>query len=124
MFLVELMTALAVALLLTAVFAVGLRSRGLWRTWLIFFGLVLLAAWAGGVWIPPIGPPMLGVYWMPFLFVGLIIALLWAVTSRSPTAPGERPPRAEMEEEVDTTFSVFVWILMAGLAIAVLLAYV
>ena len=110
MLLVELMTALAVALLLTAIFAVGLRSRGLWRNWLIFFGLVSLAAWAGGVWLPPIGPAVVGVYWMPFLFVGLVVALLWAMTSRSHATTRERPPRAKAEERVDTTFSVFVWI--------------
>lgn len=122
MFLVDLMLALAVALLLTAIFAVGLGSRRLGPNWLIFFGLVMLAAWAGGVWIPPVGPPVLGIYWMPFLFVGLVVTVLWAVTNRPERVEGEgvRGPEAE---EAGLTFSLFIWILMIGLAVAILLAY-
>jgi hypothetical protein len=123
-FLVDLMAALAVALLLTVVFAAGLGSSRLGPNWLIFFALVLLAAWAGGVWIPPVGPPVLGMYWVPFLFIGLVVAVLWAVTHGPRRVRPAAPPRPEAEEEVGTTFSVLVWILMIGLAIAVLLAYV
>jgi len=120
-FLVDLMLALAVALLLTAIFAAGLGSRRLGSNWLIFFGLVTLAAWAGGVWIPPVGPPVLGIYWVPFLFVGLVATVLWAVTNRPEGA--EREGNGPEAEEVGLTFSLFVWILMIGLALAILLAY-
>ena len=122
------MVALAVALLLTVVFAAGVGSRRLGPNWLVFFGLVLLAAWAGGVWIPPVGPALLGVYWMPFLFVALILAVLWVLTTRARRTGrrevGRVAAQEEMQRPVGVTFSVLVWILMIGLAVAILLAYV
>jgi Na+/melibiose symporter-like transporter len=122
--LVELMVALGVALLVTAIFAVGLRTRSVWPNWLIFFGLVLLAAWAGGVWITPVGPAVRGIYWVPFLFVGLIMAVLLTAV----VAPGSTltrwKTRTEREGETEIAFSVLVWVLAIGLAMAVFLAYV
>jgi hypothetical protein len=124
MLLVDLLVALAVALLLTAIFTAGTRSRGIWVTWLLFFAMVLLAAWAGGMWLRPIGPPVRGVYWLPFLVVGLVVALLLAATMpRAPVLHG-RAPGPERGPEVEMTFSIFFWVLMVGLAIAILLAYV
>lgn len=124
MLLVEVMTALAVAILLTAILAATLPVRRLWRGWLLFFGAVLLAAWAGGVWLPPVGASAVGIYWMPFLFVGLVVALLLAPSIRRRAR--ERSQRAEGAEKVpvETTFSVLMWVLMIGLAVAILLAYV
>jgi hypothetical protein len=124
MLLLDLMVALAVALLVTAIFAAGLRGRSVWPNWLVFFGLVLLAAWAGGVWIRPVGPPAWGVYWVPFLLVGLVIALLLAVTLEPERAQRRRAAAAEPGGKSSTVFSVLMWVLTIGLAIAILLAYV
>jgi len=122
--LVEVMVALAVSMLLTAVLAASLPARRLWRGWLIFFGLVLLAAWAGGVWLPPVGPSFLGVYWMPFLFIGLVIALLFAPMVRRGASAQERADRGRGPEALATVLSMLVWILMTGLAVVILLAYI
>jgi hypothetical protein len=59
--------------------AVGLFGRsGPWASIPVFFALIFLAAWAGGVWIAPMGPVLFGVYWVPFVVFGLIFALLLA----------------------------------------------
>ena len=124
MYLVEVMTALAVAILLTAILAATLPARRLWRGWLLFFGVVLLSAWAGGVWLPPVGPSMFGIAWMPFLFVGLVVALLLAPSVRRRAREGDRSRDGADDVPVETTFSVLIWVLMIGLAVAILLAYV
>ena len=118
------MTALAVGILLTAIVAATLPVRRLWRGWLLFFGVVLLAAWAGGVWLPPVGPSMFGIAWMPFLFVGLVIGLLLAPSVRRRARAAGQQARGDGKVPMETTFSVLIWVLMIGLAVAILLAYV
>jgi len=126
MFFVDLLFALAVALLLTAIFAAGFRNRGPWAAWWVFLLVVFLAAWAGGVWITPFGPLLFDTYWLPILVVGLIFALLLAaaVPARAPRTRAEAIAEARAEEEAAAAFSVFFWILLIGLAIAIVLAYV
>lgn len=124
MLLVEVMTALAVGILLTAILAATLPVRRLWRGWLLFFGVVLLAAWAGGVWLPPVGPSMFGIAWMPFLFVGLVIGLLLAPSVRRGARAAGQQARGDEKVAMETSFSVLIWVLMIGLAVAILLAYV
>lgn len=126
MFFVDLLFALVVALLLTAIFSAGFRNRGPWGLWWVFLLVVFLAAWAGGVWLTPFGPPLLDVYWLPFLFVGLVVALLIAAA----VPPEPRRPRAPVAasevatEEAVAAFSIFFWVLLIGLALAIILWYV
>jgi hypothetical protein len=126
MFFVDLLLALAVGLLLTAIFSLGLRNRGPWDLWWVFLLVVFLAAWAGSVWMTPVGPPLFGVYWLSPLLVGLMIALLLAAATpqRSPRTRAEAIAQARAEEETALAFTIFFWILLIGLVIAVLLAYV
>lgn len=100
MFFIDLLFALVIALLLTAVFAAGFRRRGPWGIWWIFLLVIFLAAWAGGVWMTPFGPTLFDVYWLPFVFVGLVAALLLAAAappttrrtySETTPAPSEEP---------------------------------
>lgn len=83
-----------------------------------------MSAWAGGVWLPPVGPSMFGIAWMPFLFVGLVVALLLAPSVRRRAREEDRRRDGDDDLPVETTFSVLVWVLMIGLAVAILLAYV
>lgn len=126
MFLIDLLFALAVALLLTAIFAVLFRTTGPWSSFWIFLVVVFLAAWVGGLWVVPLGPPLFDVYWLPFLLVGLFFALLMAAAApvvRAPRTPREAAAEIEAEREAATAFSVFFWILLVGLLIAVILGY-
>ncbi len=74
MLLYHVLFALAVAPLLGIILWAGLRRPGPWADdevgeigLLMFFLLIFLAAWAGGTWICAIGPPLWGVYRVPFV---------------------------------------------------------
>jgi hypothetical protein len=62
MFFKHLLLAVLISLLLTGVFIFGFRKRGPWNSFLIFFVVVALTAWAGEIWFPAIGPAIWGVY--------------------------------------------------------------
>jgi len=127
MFLVDLLFALAVSLLLTAIFAAGFRNRGPWDAWWVFLLVVFLGTWAGGLWLAPFGPTLFDVAWLPFLFIGLLFTFLLAAAvpaARPPRTRGEVIAEARAEEAAITTFSVFFWVLLVGLVVAIVLAYV
>ncbi len=150
MFWLDLLVAFIIAIILAVIFG-GLGRYGPWRGIVWFFLIVLLAAWVGGVWAQPIGPPVYGVYWLPFLWIGLLIALLLAAASpRRPAPPPLPPPPAgqppppppagqpppppperanppSREEPVTSvaaaTFGFFFWILLIGFVIALFVHY-
>jgi hypothetical protein len=119
----ELIFSLAIALFLTIVFAVvGKRAKSAGRI-ALFFVIVFLACWAGGVWITPVGPAFLGVYWVAFFVVGLVFALLLeglsALSKRSDsTAKEVGVEEREIEKVVSFVFLIlffaFVIIIIAG----------
>jgi hypothetical protein len=146
-FLVDLLVALAVAMLISAVFAAVFRPSG--PFWLPFV-VILLAAWAAGVWVRPVGPPAWGAFWLGPLAVGGIVALILASalpsTRRppSPTRPPPPPPRPQealreddrtvpspvdaRTADVDTgrsalTAAAVLWGLVLVLIVAVLFGY-
>jgi len=90
----DILFAIGIALILTAIFAGLLRRRGPWASFLGFFAVVFLAAWAGGVWIRPVGPVLKGVYWLPFLLFGFVVAIILAAT-----APRRIPERRKSMKE-------------------------
>ena len=70
--------AIIVAITLTALFYFIIRRSGLWGNVFLFFLIVFLGAWAGGLWLRPIGPPINGFYWINYLITGFLLALLLA----------------------------------------------
>jgi len=125
MFLVDLLVVLAIALLLTTIFSVGLGNAGPWDSWLLFFVIVFLATWVGALWVRPVGPPLWGVYWLPALLVGLVFALVLAaaVPSRTPGMARRPEEREPVERQTALAVSVFLWLLLIGLLITVILGY-
>jgi hypothetical protein len=123
------------ALLFTLVFAVilglGLRRRK-WGIDIWFFSLVLfLFTWAGGVWLSPIGPYAWGVPISSFFLVGLLVALLLAPifpspreTMPSPTGPSGGGGVSSGEKSKALVIDAFTWLVIAGLILAIVLAYV
>ena len=89
-FILELITALIVALILSGLFAMATR-RGGRRTGLIWiFLLIFFATWAGGVWLRPFGPTLWGVHWLSFLIIGIIVSLVLAVLTPQRGPRGRR----------------------------------
>jgi len=126
MFLVYLLFALLVSVLLTAIFLLSLGRKESRQGFLLFFLLVFLAAWAGGLWVTPVGPSVWGVYWVPFLFAGLMFALLLAATapSRRPRSLREAAEQASQEEQVERAVGWLFWVLVAALVAAIIARYI
>ena len=127
MFLFDFFIALAIAGSGTAAFTLLFGRRGSWASFPLFFLIIFLAAWAGGVWVTPIGPPMWEVYWLPFLVAAVLFAFLLAAVT-----PSERPPQSSLEaweqtRELATTALVvetFFWLLVVSFILIILLRYV
>jgi hypothetical protein len=128
MILTESLFALAVALFLTAVFAViGRQAKTPWRV-MVFFLVVFLGAWAGGIWITPVGSSVLGVYWLSFFAVGLVFALVLeavAAFSVRPTGSPTSEIRKDKKEEreIESVLGVFFWILVLTFIGALIFGY-
>lgn len=129
MLFVHLLYALFFALLLTALFLALFKTRGPWSSTVLFFLVIFLAAWAGGVWLVPFGPAFWGAPFLPFLLVGLIFALLLAAM-----APSERKdstvelvePHKIQEERASTAvaLSLFFWVLLGLLVVMIIARYI
>jgi len=129
MFIVHIVLALAVAAVLSLIFAIGFRTRGPWGSIWVFFAVIFLSSWAGGLWLPAMGPPLWGVYWIPFLLAGVIIALVLTATV-APQSPRTTVELVEPAEEATaagrarSVLGVFFWILIAALVVAIVSRYV
>lgn len=119
----EVLFALGIGLVFTAIFAALLGRSGPWASIPVFFALIFLAAWAGGVWIAPIGPALFGVYWVPFVVFGLIFALLLAAAVRPPVsaATGAKGPRER--ERREAAFDIFFFALTGLLIASIVVGY-
>jgi len=129
MFFIDLLFALIFALILSAVFIMAFRRKDPWGRHFIFFVIIFLAAWAGGVWLKPIGPPLWNVYWMSFLLVGLLFAILLAGTGlpkgRSPFSTTVSEEEEEAEEKITIAIlGAFFWIFLVALAVFIIVHYV
>ena len=128
MFWWEILFAFGVAVLITLIFAAGFRRTGPWSGFWAFFFIILLAAWAGGLWVEPFGPEFYGVYWFPFIVVGLIFAfLLAAVTPPRDIEPktSEEKLREDKREEAAAkgVLGIFFWLILTILIIAIIAGY-
>jgi len=126
MFVWDLILALIIGVVLTFVFALGFRRRGPWASILLFFLVIFLGSWAAGIWVGPLGPALWGVYWLPALMVGLVLALLLAAAF--PAAP-PRPRRDEIELQRRATpaamaIDAFFVVLVVLLGVFILIGYI
>lgn len=129
---VDLLIAAAVASFLAAALA-GVfawrhpRKPELWPTALFLFLVLFLAAWAGGVWVRPSGPRLLGVAFIPFFLAGGVVALLLlaaATPTRRPRNAEEEQERAEEAAAVGVAFGIFFWALLLSLVAVIAIRYV
>jgi hypothetical protein len=127
MFFFDLLFVLFWALILTFIFAVGFRRQSWGGGLVIFFLILFLATWAGGVWITPFGPLWWGVSWLPFIFVGIVIALLLTTTIRPDRVRPRERGGVDVESRPDTetlvALDAFMWVLICGLLVAIIAGY-
>jgi hypothetical protein len=94
----EFLMSLVVALIGCVIFALVTRSRTRRTGFGWFFLFVLMATWAGGVWIRPFGPALADIRWLQFLVVGLLAVLLVALFAPLKTPRGRHDTLDQMEE--------------------------
>jgi hypothetical protein len=133
MILKEFLVSLTVALLVCVVFALITRSdvRRTGFGW--FLLIVLLATWAGGVWLRPFGPIWGDIRWLQFLIAGLLVILLFALFAPF-KAPGGRQETIEQLQEIArqkevqkvayVTLGIVFWVVLVILIAAIAIRYV
>lgn len=129
MFLIDLVIAIAVSFLAVAIVLLT-GHRGPWHNPGILFLIVLLISWAGGIWLTPIGPALYGSYWIPYIIMAGLAALLLVNILPHKDKKIIRSPEERLEEEepedVVALFSLGVsfWIFICVLILAIGLAYI
>ena len=124
--------ALIVALLVSVLFGYALRRRIPRKGFFWFFLILLLATWAGGMWIGPFGPSFRGIFWLPFVLVAVVVgAFVAAIAPRR--APTGRIETLEMLEEIEQkrklekltyiSFGVFFWVALFALITVIIVRY-
>jgi hypothetical protein len=116
MIVVEILLALAIALLLTGIFAYGFCELRGGDQLLFFFIILFLATWAGGVWVVRFGPLAYGISWLSFVIVGFLVALLLA------NLMSARKACQSLQASL-SLFGVFFWLLTIILTLAIIVAY-
>ncbi len=125
MIITDILLAFILAGFFAVIFNVAMRSRQKALPIAFIFILFFLFAWAGGLWIGPLGPPVFGVYWIPSLIVTTLIFLLLISFAHDET----KKKRAASAEATDPNVAVTaaigltLWLLFAVLIVLIAIAY-
>lgn len=131
----DFLVALFVALIIGGLFVWFTRRSGPVNGPAWLFLLILLATWAGGIWLKPFGPVVLGVHWFTFIIAGVIVVLLLSVSRGFRTRPGPRGRHEtlDMLERIEEdkarkraaylSLGVMFWFLLVVLVTVILLRY-
>ena len=124
LFLGKVLIALLMAVLFTLIFTLVFKRPGPWTAWWAFFVIIFLVSLAGALWITPMGPLIMGIYWLPIILVAFIFAALLA-SIRPPTGGRVETISQVKEKEVvtETMFDVFFWLLLILLVLAIIFGY-
>jgi Ca2+/Na+ antiporter len=129
----EFLISLVVALVLCVIFALVTRRRARKTGFVWFFLFVLMATWAGGVWIRPFGPALSDVRWLQFLVVGLLVVLTFALLAPLKPPRGRQDTLDQLEEIASQkeltkvtyiTLGIVFWVILVILIIAIIARYV
>ncbi|MBD3182451.1 hypothetical protein GF312_09180 [Candidatus Poribacteria bacterium] len=124
MILWQILFAVGIGFLFTAIFTLGFRRRGTKSGIILFLIVIILASWAGGLWINPTGPSIVGVYWVPFVIVGFIFAIILAGTLfTSPQREIDVIHAEQAESSIEDAANIFLWLLIGILLVMVILGY-
>lgn len=122
----DFLIALVIALFFTIVLVVSGQKHRSWKRIITIFLIMLFASWAGGVWITPVGPAFLGIYWVSFLIVALILALIMETISALHAVPEDIDKREtrKKEESLEILISASFLILLIVFIIVIIIGYI
>jgi hypothetical protein len=125
MIIADIILAFILALFFAVIFNVAMRSRQRALPIAFIFILFFLFAWAGGLWIRPLGPPVFGVYWIPSLVATILIFLVLISFAQDETKKkGAASAEASgSNAAVTAAVGLTLWILFAGLIAVIVVAY-
>lgn len=103
-----------------AILVRGLRFRPSTPAWSLFV-IFFCAIWAGGVWVMPAGPSHLGIKWLPFLLIAILLTVL--VVALAPHGSRSHRDELEVEREVQVGLGLFFWVLIGALIAAIVAGY-
>jgi Ca2+/Na+ antiporter len=129
----EFFVSLAIALLICVVYALITRS-GVRRTgfgWFLLF--MLLATWAGGVWLRPFGPIWGDIRWLQFLIAGLAVLLVFTLFAPFKVPRGRQETidqlqeiarQKEVQEVTYVTLGIVFWVILVILIAVIAIRYI
>jgi len=103
------------------------RTKGPWNNLVLFFIVVFLSTWAGGIWLYPFGPYLWGIPWLPFLLAAFFITVLLIAVIPPPegtTVELVDQKKKEAEKKmINKSFSAFFVIVIIALVVAIIGRY-
>jgi DMSO reductase anchor subunit len=125
MFLLHLCLALIMALFMTAIYRFVPRRQYPMPS-ILFFIIVFLGVWLGGVWITPVGPSVWNVHWLPFFLASLIFVLLMLAikTQINRRRLQQQDKDVEKENVTRAALGSFFWVLIVLLILGIVMHYV
>lgn len=108
-------------------FATLFRTKGPWNNLVLFFIVIFLSTWAGGIWLYPFGPYLWGITWLPFLLAAFFITVLLIAVTPPPegsTVELVDQKKKEAEKKIITrSVSVFLMVVIIALVVAIVGRY-
>jgi hypothetical protein len=118
------LVAFILALLISLGFSRSYRGESSGMPVIFMFILLVLAGLAAQYWVMPFGPIVWGIAWMPLVATVLIFTVLLIMPSPYQGRKArEKKEVIQNEVKAAATISVFMWLLLFLLSVAVLVGY-
>lgn len=128
----QIIFALIVAILFACIISFVLRREGPRSGFFLLFVTIFLISLAGGLWLSPAGPYTRGIYWLPFVVVGVMGSyILYLRAPRKPPRNRKETLEAldriaesqQLEKLTYITFDLLFWITILFLLAAIIIHY-
>lgn len=125
--LLEFIIGFLIALFVGAILFYGFKRRGPWNAFWVFLLILVLASWAGRLWLTPAGPVFWGYGWLSVVFWVFVFGLLIALAG--PSSDSERTVDYEPDTKTRITsgaagtaaaFGLLFWFLLLLMVVAII----
>lgn len=131
-FLIDIIVTAFFTLIMMIIFISIFRKYQPWPNYLLFFLVLFLGTWAGGVWLTPVGPTVWNIFWLPFLITAIILMLFMsAIVSGIKLHKFDESVLIEEDDDESDESSkkqiisgLFLWLVIGILVVSIFLHYV